>query len=579
MIQVTNLSFGYPQKDLFNHISFTIEESSHCVLIGASGSGKSSLIKLLLHQEDFLFDGKIEIDPTCRIGYVSQFSSEESSPDTRVFDFIAQPFLKLQAEIDQLCTAMATAEDIEPLLEQYQNALDAFNAIDGDHYESNIHKKLNLASLMPTRDQLVSELSGGELKLIQVIKEMLTHPNLLIMDEPDAFLDFDNLNSMRLLINAHKGMLLVVTHNRFLLEHCFNQLLHLENKALHVFDGKYTDYNFALLQEKTEQQELAEADNAEIMRNDLLIDKLRYIATYNSEASRGKSLKARVKVRERLVARKIHMPYVAIHQPSIDFSGRSQIADDTVLQVKDYSVAYDVICLQNVNFEIKATDKVAIIGKNGTGKTTLLRAIYQNQSPEIQLKEGLTTAYLAQQQDETLSGSNTLLDEMMTLGFKTTHEARAHLYTYGFTGETVDQKIASLSGGEKNMLQLAKISLSTGGLLLLDEPTSHLDTFLQMSLEEGIKTYKGAILMISHDFYTIVNTMDYVLLIEDKTIRRISMRRFKKMFYSQYFDHAHMEREKRKKIMEADIAKALQNTDFEKAKQLTSKLENLIKVQ
>ncbi len=190
---------------------------------------------------------------------------------------------------------METSSNIDTLLEKYQQALDAFNAIGGDDFESIINKKLNLANLAKHKDLMVSELSGGEFKLIQVIKEMLHNPDLMIMDEPDVFLDFENLDSLKNLINSHKGILLIITHNRYLLNHCFNKILHLENVELQEFDGRYIDYNFSLLQTKIELQELAIADNEEIERNAMLINKLRSVATYNSEASRGKSLKARVK--------------------------------------------------------------------------------------------------------------------------------------------------------------------------------------------------------------------------------------------------------------------------------------------
>lgn len=153
---------------------------------------------------------------------------------------------------------------------------------------------------MKLKDLSISAISGGEFKLIQVMKEMLNRPDFMIMDEPDVFLDFENLNALKKLINTHKGMLLVVTHNRYLLNHCFNKIIHLENTELQEFDGRYIDYNFSLLQTKIELQEIAVAEAEEIERYDHIIDNLREIATYNSEASRGRALKARVKFQERL---------------------------------------------------------------------------------------------------------------------------------------------------------------------------------------------------------------------------------------------------------------------------------------
>ena len=273
MIKELILSYSFPQKELYNNISFTLEDGQHCAFIGTSGSGKSTLIDIMMDPERYMFDGKLEIDPNCRIGYVSQFSQLDKTKETTVFEYIGEEFIKIQNEITSICTEMETSSDIESLLEKYQQALDAFDAIDGDDFESNINKKLNLANLIKYKDLMVSELSGGEFKLIQVIKEMLNSPDLMIMDEPDVFLDFENLNALKNLINSHKGIMLVITHNRYLLNHCFNKIIHLENMELQEFDGRYIDYNFSLLQTKIELQELAIADDEEIERNENIIDK------------------------------------------------------------------------------------------------------------------------------------------------------------------------------------------------------------------------------------------------------------------------------------------------------------------
>ncbi|MDF2522712.1 MAG: transporter ATP-binding protein, partial [Clostridiales bacterium] len=315
MIKVDNLSFSFPQKELFKKISFTLEEEQHCAFIGRSGSGKSTLVDILMDPEKYMFDGVLEMDQNCRIGYVSQFSQLDKTKETTVLEYLSEEFIKIQNEITSICTDMETSSDIDPLLEKYQLALDAFDSIGGDDFESSINKKLNLADLIKKKDLMVSQLSGGEFKLIQVIKEMISSPDLMIMDEPDVFLDFENLNALKNLINSYKGILLVVTHNRYLLNHCFNKIIHLENMELQEFDGRYIDYNFSLLQTKIELQELAIDDEEEIERNESIIIKLRKIATYNTEASRGKALKARVKYQERLEARRIKLPFLDIKQP------------------------------------------------------------------------------------------------------------------------------------------------------------------------------------------------------------------------------------------------------------------------
>ncbi|NFN93236.1 ABC-F family ATP-binding cassette domain-containing protein [Clostridium botulinum] len=579
MIKVDNLSYSFPQKDLYNNISFTLEDGEHCAFIGTNGSGKSTLIDILMDPEEYLFDGTLEISPNCRIGYVSQFSQLDKIKEITVFEYISEEFIKLQNEITSICTEMETSSDIDTLLEKYQQVLDAFDAINGDDFENTINKKLNLTNLINYKDLMVSELSGGEFKLIQVIKAMLNSPDLIIMDEPDVFLDFGNLNSLKNLINSHKGTMLIITHNRYLLNNCFNKILHLENMEIQEFDGSYIDYNFSLLQTKIELQELAAEDTAEIERNDILIERLRELATENAEQFRGKTLRARVKIQERLEERRIKAPFIAIKEPDINLNTYNKLEETIALKVNNYSVAFDEILLENVNFEIKSTDKVAIVGSNGTGKTTLLKEIFKNNNNSIEVNEQVQMAYLSQIQGKTLNDSNTILEEFLEAGFETYEDIKLHIFEYGFENEEIlNQKIESLSGGEKNMLQLAKISASNANLLLLDEPTSHLDTYSQIALEKAIKNYNGAILMVSHDFYSIVNCMDYILIVEDKNIRRMNMKTFKKMVYANYFGKDYLEIEQNKKLVETKIELALKDNDFTTAKDLSEELEKLIKL-
>ena len=578
MIKVENLSYSFPQKNLYNNISFTLEEGQHCAFIGTNGSGKSTLIDIIMDPEKYMFDGKLEIDPNCRIGYVRQFQEIDKTKEITVFEYLAEDFIKLQNEITAICTEMETSSDIETLLEKYQEALDAFDAINGDDYENMIDKKLNLIELIKSKDLMISELSGGEFKLIQVIKSMLTNPDLLIMDEPDVFLDFTNLNALKNLINSHKGTTLIITHNRYLLNHCFNKIIHLENMEIQEFDGGYVEYNFSLLQTKIELQELAAADTEEIERNDEIIDKLRELATENAEQFRGKTLRARVKFQERLEKRRIKAPFVEIKEPNIIFVTANEIEEKTALKVTDYNLAFDEVLLEDVNFEIKSTDKVALVGSNGTGKTTLFQEIFKNNNPSIEIDKDTKIGYLSQLQGQTLNYSNTIAEEFFDLGFKTYDDIKEYLAGYNFDEELLNQKIGTLSGGEKNLIQLAKLCEVGADLLLLDEPTSHLDTYSQIALEKAIKNYKGAILMVSHDYYTIANCMDYVLLIEDKKIRKININHFKDIIYANHFNKDYLKIEQKKKSVETNIELALRDNNFILAKELSEQLEKLVKL-
>ena len=219
MINAEKLTFGFGGTLLFENISFTLEENCHCALIGSNGTGKTTLMNLIREPERYTFGGKLKLDGTGRIGYVSQFAIRDGDQAVTVFDYLCQDFLALEQAIGDVCLEMESAEDMDAVMERYQALLDESDAMDADNYEVNIRRQLKLAELENKESLELEKLSGGELKLVQVIRQMLRRPGLLIMDEPDVFLDFENLNGLRDLINAYKGTLLVVTHSRYLLAH------------------------------------------------------------------------------------------------------------------------------------------------------------------------------------------------------------------------------------------------------------------------------------------------------------------------------------------------------------------------
>ena len=610
MITVENLTFSFADKDLYTNISFSLEDGAHCAFIGSNGTGKTTLLDMLLdsarpfQEQKYIYEGKIIKEENLRIGYVSQVSKSNKDKEITVFDFLSEEFVRNQEENARLCEEMATAEDLDAVYEEFQRVIDEFQAMDGDHYESNIRKQLKIAGLSRLENLELAKLSGGEFKLIQIIKQMIMQPGLLIMDEPDVFLDFHNLNGLRDLINAHKGTLLVVTHNRYLLNHCFDKILHLENADIQEFDGNFVDYNLALLLKKIELQELAAKDLEEIERTRKMVERLRTDATKIDNATKGRALKAKVSQLARLEARRIKEPFVNLRQPKIVLpylteqtavmaqeqgtevhEEETQIADVQVtetaerkvlLSVENYRVAFDELLLEDVSFTIAEGEKVAIVGPNGTGKTTLLREIYANQNPAITLAQEARIGFLSQIHGETLNEENTVYKEMEELGFENKTQSEKYLADYCFEEDQLERKVALLSGGEKNLLQLAKISCGDANLLLLDEPTSHLDTYAQLALEKAVSEYQGALLMVSHDFYSIANCVDYVLLVEGKNLRKMRIRSFRKMIYENHFSKDYLELEQQKKGLETRIESLLKANDYETAKSVAEELEEVV---
>ncbi|WP_206460630.1 ABC-F family ATP-binding cassette domain-containing protein [Anaerovorax sp. IOR16] len=575
MIQVEKLSYGFPAKDLYKEVSFTLKMGQHCAFIGSNGAGKSTLVDMMIHPDKYLYDGKIIKDESCRIGYASQFVVRDKEQECTVFEYLSERFVENQQATAAVCEEMAVAEDATPLFEKYQALLDAFEAMDGDNYVNNIRKQLYVAGMRELEETKLSQLSGGEYKLLQIMREMLLSQNLLVLDEPDVFLDFGNLNRLCQLINEYNGTVLAITHNRYLLNHCFNKILHLENGDIQEYDGNYTEYRCAQLKEKLKLKLQSIEEQEEIERTKKMVDILRTRATLHDNPVVGSTANAKQAQLDRLRARQIKAPFIELREPKIELPAIEVETERPVLSISDYNVSFDENLLQNINFELLAGEKAAIVGANATGKTTLMRDILKNNHPSIHINENTSYAYLSQLQGETIDEAKTVYEVMENVGFETRESIREYLGNYCLEGDTLKQKVGQLSGGEKNLLQIAMIANTNAELLILDEPTSHLDLYAQMALEKAISEYKGAVLMVSHDFYLVANCADYVLLIEDNTIRRMRTRTFRKMVYDKYFDQKYLEIDKRKQELEANITLAFKKNELIAVEKLCSQLEAL----
>ena len=578
MIQVEQLSFGFTAKDLYKDISFTLEAGKHCALIGSNGTGKSTLAEILIHPEEYLYDGKIVRDESCRIGYASQFSVGDKFQDRTVFEFLSERFTSLQKDIEAVCAAMTEAEDLDALYEQYQQLLDQNEAMDGDHYESKIRKSLAVTGMNDLAETKLADISGGEYKMLQIMREMLLAPNLLVLDEPDVFLDFGNLGGLAQLINEYEGTMLVITHDRYLLNHCFNKILHLENGDLQEFDGTYSEYRCSILREKLALKLQNIEEQEEIARTQELVDILRKRATEKVNPVIGRSVNAKQSQLDRLVARQIKAPFIEIREPEIvlpKVNVEEAAEKKPVLTITDYQVSFEEDLLENVSFQLFAGEKAALIGANGTGKTTLIRDILQNDHPAINIDENTKYACLSQLQEEGLDEEKTVFETLQDGGFATREDVRHCLARYCLQEECMDQKVSKLSGGEKNMLQIALLAASDAQLLILDEPTSHLDLYAQTALEKAIADYEGTVLMVTHDFYLAAGCADYILLVDDHTVRRMRTRKFRKMVYDKYFDSAYLETDRKKQELEAAITTAFKKNDLAAVDKLCGQLEEL----
>ncbi len=549
LIEFDNVSFGYPEKDLYNEISFTIEPGDHVALIGSNGTGKSTLIKLLMDEEKYTYEGLIRHASDLTIGYVSQFIEHDASA-TSVFQFLAEPFEAMLKKSDELTTQMGTEENPEALYEEFQQLMDSIDSVDGYNYESNIQKQLAVAGLSAIAENHLDAISGGEYKLLYILRNMLLQPKLLIMDEPDVFLDFENIIGLAKLINNYEGTILTITHNRLLLKQCFNRILHIENMQLQDFDGNFEEYNRWLMETRVEVFETAQDFKDYIDAQQKLVEKIRKSAEFTSDPKKGRQLQARKKLVERMKTLKGEDPFLEIHDEAFDFpsvkstdvdefdADASDQADDDLKPEKDadgeviwslenYSLTYDRTILENVSFSIAKGDKIAIVGANGTGKSSMLRDIYE------------------QMMDTELADK---------VGY--------------FRQITENNPAKKLSGGERNKEQLRALCDSNCSILLLDEPTSHLDCYAQIALEKALQRYQGTVLLVSHDFFTITSCADRILILENGTLREMSGRAYRKSIYKNYFDSDIFENERKRIETETKVTSLIQKKRFDEAKAL-----------
>lgn len=576
VVKIDDLYYGRPEKELYKNVSLEIAEDAHYAFIGTNGTGKSTLIDMILNSEEYLYKGKIELDDSVkntRIGYVSQFDTMDGSEELTVFEYISAEFVALEEKIGKLCDRMATDTDLEAVFEEYQKALDEKDSIDGDNYKINIRKQLSIAGLDKLEQHKIGSLSGGEFKLVQVIKELLLSPKLLFMDEPNVFLDFERINALKELINAHKGTVVVITHNRFLLNHCFDHIIHLENGEIQVFEGSYVEYNRELLATKVELLEIAAKEDEEIARQQEILNKARVLATYMDNASLGRQVHARQTIVDRLKDRRTKLPFIDIRKPKMVFKEAEPIGSELALSVCDYEVAFDEQLLSDVNFDIATGEKVAIIGRNGTGKTTLLKDICEASIASVKFAEGAIVKRFSQSIRQDADDEKTVKDMLLQNGMELISEMENFLEYFGFPEEALHKRMKDFSGGERDLLKLAFLTVAESNFLILDEPTGHLDVYDQVAFEEAVKNYKGTVLIVSHDFYTVVNCVDYVLFVENNSLRRMSVRKFRQMIYEKYFDKDYLTAENKNKELELQINSKISNKDFEAAKELLEKME------
>lgn len=517
ILQCSHITKTFLTDIILNDVSFHINDNEKAAIVGINGSGKSTLIKIIMNELE-ADSGEVIIRKDISIGYFAQNQEYDSGKSILDEMHNARPEVaELARRLDDLSVQMDNADStgIEPLIKQYDQARHRFEQLGGYSYESEITGVLKgLGFNEEDYCQPVRSLSGGEKTRVALAMMLLKNPDLIILDEPANHLDMNSIQWLEGYLANYKGAVLVVAHDRYFLDKIAAKVIELRQTKCSVFQGNYTEYSKkkqaaldALMKQYLNQQ-------AEIKHQEEVIAKLK---SFNRE----KSIK-RAESREKMLDKieRIDKPVEENTKMNLLFKPRIQSGND-VLSVKGLSKSYGAHELfSDISFDIKKGEHVAIIGDNGTGKTTILKILMGAASSGGQVKFGtnVQVAYY-DQEHQVLHPEKTLFEEIQdTYPDMNNTQVRNVLAAFLFTNDDVFKQVKNLSGGERGRVSLAKLMLSDANFLLLDEPTNHLDIDSKEILEHAVNNFEGTVLYVSHDRYFINTTASRILNLTQKQI-------------------------------------------------------------
>ncbi len=519
MVNIINLSKYYGIETIFDNISLKINSNEKIGLVGPNGCGKTTLIKMITGIEE-PSSGNIIIDKNLRIAYVPQYIEFEENFTLKDIMLEQYNILSEKLRILENKMTISNENEIKSLLLEYQNVRDIYDGIEGDSIPSRSEKILDSLGLEGKLDQHVETLSGGEKNVLALAKALLIKPDLLVLDEPGNHLDYKGLAWLEKFLSDYKGAVLIVSHNRYLLDRICERILAVEDSDVKEFSGNYSYYRMSRLRSLINQQSDYIANQKKIKRIETLVSKFRQIATATGDPSWGQRLRAMKSRYDQEQKNAVEKPQEFEKKISMDFESESTQAD-IALQINSYSKAFnDLTLFKNANVEIKCGEKIALIGANGCGKTTLIKDIISEGNWDnniIRVGPSLTIGYCSQHQ-EIFDPLNTIEEEIRGLGSLTRSDAYKIIAPFNFTWEDMKKKTADLSGGEKNRLQMARLIYLKTNFLILDEPTNHLDIISSEAVEEALTDFKGTLLVVSHDRYFLEKTVSRIIEVRDKKL-------------------------------------------------------------
>lgn len=515
MIAINNLSYLIGDRALYENASLHIKPNDKIGLIGLNGKGKSTLLHLIIGNYQ-VTSGEISKSKDCSIGFLNQdllsYQSDES-----ILAVAMQAFERanqLQQKIDSILKKMETDYE-EKLVDQLTKAQDEYEALGGYSLQSEAEAILEgIGFRTEDLSRPLREFSGGWRMRVMLAKLLLQKPSLLMLDEPTNHLDLPSIQWIENYLRNYEGAIIVVSHDRQFLDNVITSTVEVARQSLTQYAGNYSFY----LKEKTLREEIQK--NAYENQQQAIKQTERFVERFRSKATKARQVQSRVKALERMDV----IEDVVDENMTMNFKfGFKQKSGRYIMEFNNISKAYgDLQILKNTTGQIERGDKIALIGANGKGKSTMLRIIAGTEPVEGERKEGFNvlTAFYAQHQLEALNLQNEILDELKQAGSnKTEGELRAILGCFLFQNEEVFKKIKVLSGGEKSRVALSKTLLSEANFLMMDEPTNHLDFLSVNILTQALQQYEGTFVIVSHDRHFVSQIANKIWYIEDAQLK------------------------------------------------------------
>lgn len=498
-------------QHLLDHVSFHINENDKAALVGINGSGKTTLLRIIMGELS-PDSGTVTLPKDTATGYLPQNALINSTRS--IYDellSVQEKFVSMEEKLHQLELKMntVTGDELNRTIEEYTALSERFEQNGGLLYRSEITGILmGLGFQKDEFTKSVDTLSGGQKTRVALGKLLITKPEFIILDEPTNHLDLSSIMWLENYLLNYKGTVLIVSHDRYFLDKIVNRVFELENGKLTTFKGNYTDYATKKEIIRIAEQNAYKNNQREIKHQEEVIKKLR---SYNREKS-IKRAESRVKMLDKM--EKVEKPSDEQENMHITLIPRFDSGND-VLQIMNLSKSFDGHTLfSGLNMDIKKGEHVAVIGDNGIGKSTLLKIINHMMDADegtVRIGTNVLIGYY-DQEHQILHGGKTIFEEISDdYPVLTNTEIRNVLAAFLFTGDEVQKKISSLSGGEKGRVMLAKIMLSGANFLILDEPTNHLDIISKEILEDALNSYTGTVLYVSHDRYFINRTASRIM--------------------------------------------------------------------